>query len=182
MDINDSIVQRLRQGCPAAYETLVRQFEGPLYRFFLCVHGDHHLAQDQSAETFAQLVRAIPNMKGGGQQLRGFVFAVARNVQRRHWRRKTVDLVSLTDAPETCDDRATPLAEAVRREELLRAVETIRQLDEPARSVLVLRFVDGLSMDEISHALRMPIGTVKSHVHRGRNRLKEILAEEECGT
>lgn len=182
MEINESVVERLRQGCPAAYEILVRQFEGPLYRYFLCAHGDHHLAQDQSAETFAQLVRAIPTMRGGIEQLRGFVFAVARNVQRRRWRRKTIDVVSLTDMPDTSDDRATPLAEAIGREELLRTIETIRQLEEPGRSVLVLRFIENLTLDEISHALRMPLGSVKSHIHRGRNRLKEILAEEECGT
>lgn len=182
MDIDDDFVERLKSECPAAYEILVAHFEGPLYRFFLCAHGNHHLAQDQSAETFAQLVRSIPNMKGGADQLRGFVFGVARNVQRRRWRKKATDPVSLTLASETCDDRPTPSQEAAGREELQRALEAIRRLDEPGRSVLVLRFVESLSLDQIAQTLEMPVGTVKSHIHRGRKRLEEILTEEECGT
>ncbi len=178
----DDLLKQLKNGCPEAYEALVRHFEGPLYRFFLCAHGNHHLAQDQSADTFAQLVRSLPSMKGGAEQLRSFVFGVARNVQRRRWRQKATHPVSLTLADEACDNRPTPLQEAAGREELQRVLEAIRQLDEPVRSVLILRFVESLSLDEIAQTLEMPVGTVKSHIHRGRKRLAEILAEEECET
>ncbi len=182
MEFDESLLEQLKGGCPEAYEVLVGLFEGPLYRFFVCSHGDHHLAQDQSAETFAQLVRSMPNMSGGSEQLQGFVFGVARNVQRRRWRKGVPKHASLTAAGDTDDARPSPQREAAGREELQRTLDVIRQLDEPGRTVLVLRFVESLSLDEISHALEMPVGTVKSHIHRGRKRLNEILAEEECGT
>lgn len=121
-------------------------------------------------------------MKGGSEQLRSFVFAVARNVQRRRWRKRVTENISLTAAGDTDDARPSPDREVAGREELQRVIEAIRQLVEPGRSVLVLRFVESLSLDEISQALEMPVGTVKSHIHRGRKRLNEILAEEECGT
>lgn len=182
MILDESFLGRLRQGQAAAYEVLVEHFEGPLYRFFLCAHGDHHMAQEQSAETFAQLVRSLPKMKGNCNQLRAFVFGVARNVQRRHWRRKNDKHLPLTVAPETVDNRPSPVQQASDREQLERALDAIRRLGDPIGNVMVLRFVEHLSLDEIAESLQMPVGTVKSHVHRGRARLKQIFAEEECET
>jgi RNA polymerase sigma-70 factor, ECF subfamily len=56
---DESFLAQLKKGIPAAYVVLVERFEGPLYRFFYCSHRDHHLAQDQTAETFAQLVKSL---------------------------------------------------------------------------------------------------------------------------
>ena len=182
MTLDDSLLDRLKDGDAAAYEILVEQFEGPLYRFLLCSHGNHHLAQEQSAETFAQLVRSLPNMKGGCQQLRPFVFAVARNVQRRQWRKRNKTHLPLAIALDKSDDRPSPAQEASDREQLQRALSAIRCLREPVRTVMVLRFVEHLSLEEIAESLQIPMGTVKSHIHRGRARLKQTFAEEECET
>ena len=82
----DEFVRLLRKGEAEAYETLVRRFEGPLYRYFFASHGDPQLACEQSADCFGDLVESLPKMLGGAEQLRSFVFAVARNVLRRQWR------------------------------------------------------------------------------------------------
>ena len=76
-EFEPSLLAGLRTGRPAAFETFVEHFEGPLYRFFVCDHRDYHLAQEQTAETFAQLVRSLPMMRGDVSQLPAFVFAVA---------------------------------------------------------------------------------------------------------
>src|SRR5690349_10394549 len=76
-------VERLKAGDAAAYEVLIERFEAPLYRYFLASHGDAQLAGEQSADCFGDLVGSLPKMAGGSQQLRAFVFAVARNVLRR---------------------------------------------------------------------------------------------------
>ena len=182
MILDESLLIQLKDGQAAAYEVLVGHFEEPLYRFFLYAHGDHHMAQEQSAETFTQLVRSLPKMKGGCDQLRAYVFGIARNVQRRQWRKKKAQHVSLTVAMEESDNRPSPARQASDREQLQRVLSAIQSLDEPVRNVMVLKFVEEFSLDEIAQALQMPVGTVKSHVHRGRARLKHIFAEEECET
>lgn len=179
MSVDESLLDQLKAGLPAAYAVLVERFEGALYRFFLCDHRDHHLAQEQTAETFAQLVRSIPRMRGGCGQLRSFVFATARHLQQRQWRGRKRRCSPLADALDVCDDRPSPAMVAADREELEQVLTAIGQLEEPLRNVLLLRFVEGCSMEEVAIALEMPVGTVKSHIHRSRARLREIFAEKE---
>ncbi len=61
----------------------------------------------------------------------------------------------------------------------LRLEEALRDLDEPFRSVVVLREVEGLSYQEIADALDKPLNTIKVYLHRGRRKLRGVLAEEE---
>jgi RNA polymerase sigma-70 factor, ECF subfamily len=180
MQPDELFLEELKQGAPAAYARLVEQFEGPLYRFFLCDHRDHHLAQEQTAETFAQLVRALPTMRGSCDQLRAFVFATARHMQLRRWRQQKQPTFSLSEALHVSDPQPSPAAAAVEREQIDRVFCAIHCLGEPLRHVLMLRFVEECSLEEIATILEMPVGTVKSHIHRGRTQLKLALTEQEC--
>src|SRR5438552_846155 len=98
----------LRKGNTDAYETLVRRYEAPLYRFFLAAHGDPQLASEQSADCFGDLVESIPKMVGGAAQLRSFVFAVAKNVLRGQWRRRTREHTQPLLEAELVDDWPAP--------------------------------------------------------------------------
>ena len=180
--MDELFLEQLRQGRPAAFEILVDEFEVALYRMFLCDHRDHHTAQEQTAETFAQLVHALPNMRGGPEKLRAFVFGVARHVQQRRWRMKKTKSaqIGIEMANEVPDQRLRPPDEAVAREEYDSVIDTIGQFEQPLRSVLLFRFVEECSLEEIAEALDLPIGTVKSHIHRGRTRLRSIFVQQEC--
>lgn len=180
MGSEELLLAQLRQGTPAAYATLVERFEGPLYRFFYFDHRNHHVAQEQSAETFAQLVRSLPGMRGGHEQLRAFVFATARHVQLRRWRQRRRQAAPLSEAQEISDRRPSPDIVAAHREQLERVLHAIGRLEGPVRQVLLLRFVEGCAIEEIAQSLEMPEGTIKSHIHRGRMQLKEMLSEKEC--
>lgn len=175
MKAEDDFVRDLRKGKADAYEALVGRFEAPLYRYFLAVHGDPQLAGEQSADCFGNLVEALPKMTGGAEQLRSFVFGVARNVLRRQWRhRKCEGNQPITDQI-AFDQRPAPDMEMEATEERARIVEAIRSLDPPDRDVFLLRFVEEMSIAEVADAVGEPIGTVKSRLHYGRKRLVEIL-------
>ena len=180
MDRDQSHLDRLKDGCPAAYERLAEQFEGPLFRFFLCDHRDHHLAEDQTAEVFVQLVRSLPTMKGKAEQLPAFVFAIARHVRSRRWRRTRRSQTSLDTALEVSDGRPTPHVQAANREQFSVVLTAISEMETDMRDVFSLRFIDGYSINDVADALGMPAGTVKSHIHRGRARLRAILTDTEC--
>ena len=126
----DFLIQ-LKEGQPAAYEVLVDRFEGPLYRFFFCDHRNHHLAAEQTAETFAELVRSLPKMRGSHEQLRAFVFATARHVQGRNWRRPKRKHVSLTAVDCVRDGDPSPLARLADRERVAQVLDAIGRLDQP---------------------------------------------------
>ena len=175
MEVDDQFVHSLRKGDADAYETLVRRFEAPLYRFFLAAHGDPQLASEQSADCFGDLVGSIPKMVGGAAELRSFVFAVAKNVLRGQWRRRTRERTQPLLGAEPVDDWPAPDAAMQSVEESERIIAAIRLLDESTRDVFLLRFVEQMSLAEIATAVREPIGTVKSRLHRGRQRLQQIL-------
>jgi RNA polymerase sigma-70 factor, ECF subfamily len=179
MQSEESFVEQLKKGVSDAYELLVERFEGPLYRFFLCDHRDHHTAQEQTADTFVQLVRSLPDMRGGPGQLRAFVFATARHVQHRRWRRQKKRHLPLAEAMNVSDPSPSPQNAAADREELERVLEAMSHLEQPQRNVLLLRFVEHFSIADIGEALEMPVGTVKSHIHRSRLLLKQLLVEKE---
>jgi RNA polymerase sigma-70 factor, ECF subfamily len=180
MSADDSLLQRLKAGEAAAYEWLVREFEGPLFRYFVCEHRDFHLAQEQTSETFVQLVRSIPSMKGSFQQLRAFVFSIARHMKSRHWRQSRFSTQPLPETDEICDPRPSPQAVTGSREQLDLVLLTIGQFEPTVRDVLLLRFVEGFSLEEVAGLVDLPLGTVKSHIHRGVTRLKKLLTDSGC--
>ena len=175
MEGDDIFLRRLRQGDPTAFEELVHGFEGRLYRYFLGVCGDPQLAGEQTSDCFGELFKALPKMAGGPKQLRSFVFGVARNVSRRRRRNQR----RMASSYEVADDvicRAPSAERTVEsREELARLLTAIRSLDESTRDVLLLRFVDQLSLAEVAEVLNEPLGSIKSRIHRGRKRLEAIL-------
>src|SRR5260221_426771 len=109
---DESFLARLKEGEPSAYVVLVERFEGPLYRFFYCDHRDHHMAQEQTAETFAQLVQSIRGMRGSREQLRAYVFATARHVQIRRWRARKHPASPIAEGLDVIDSRPSPVTVA----------------------------------------------------------------------
>lgn len=177
-----SLLKQLRAANPAAFAELVERFEGPLYRFFFCDHRDHHLAQEQTAETFGQLVKSLTSKNNGCINLRAYVFGTARHVQLRRIRARERQLLPLDDAAELNDPAPAPEVVAADREELSRVLAAIGEFEETQRNVVLLRFVEECSLEEVAEALQIPIGTVKSHIHRGRVRLTQMLAAKEHRT
>ncbi|MCA9026880.1 MAG: sigma-70 family RNA polymerase sigma factor [Planctomycetaceae bacterium] len=182
MSDQESFLSRLRKGEPDACELLIEQFEDPLFRFFVCDHRDYHLAQEQTAETFAQLICALPKMKGHDDQLRAFVFSIARHVRFRYWRQPSISRCNVELVKSVSDPQPSPEHQLADREQLERILEVISQFDSPLRDILILRFVEELSVNEVASAMALPVGTVKSHIHRGIAKLKMILSDSECKT
>ena len=172
---DDEFIRDLQRGDAKAYEVLVRRFETPLYRYFLASHGDPQLAGEQSADCFGDLVDSLPKMAGGADQLRPFVFAVAKNVLRRQWRRQGRETNSADFETAVFDDCPTPDLSMEASEESARLIAAVRSLDPSTRDVFLLRFVEQMSVIEVAAAVGEPVGTVKSRLHRGRKRLLEQL-------
>ena len=175
MEATIEFMKSLKKGEAGAYEALVRHFETPLYRYFFASHGDPQLASEQSVDCFSDLVESLPKMSGGPEQLRPFIFAVARNVLRRQWRQDTRKFAPLSSALEAIDDLPTPDAAMSVAEDGVAVLKAIHSLDQLTRDVLLLRFVEQLSVAQVAESVGKPIGTIKSCIHRGRRRLHDIL-------
>jgi RNA polymerase sigma-70 factor, ECF subfamily len=176
---DEQVLQGLRTHREEAYRLVLERYGDALYRFFYFSHRDRGLAEDQCGETFQLLVHNIGRMKSyDGASLKPFLFGIARNVLRRGWRRRGPPKEDDRTLAEVADGHASVLQEIVVREDLERALAAIDQFPEPQRQILLLRFVEGLKLEEIAAVMGVPLNSVKSHIHRSRQKLLQRLDME----
>ena len=161
-----------------AYEILLDKYEVPIFRFFYYSHGNHEVAQDQCGETFARFVISVKKFNANNPgSLGAFIFGIAKNVLLQSYRSKKVIQEGNYSLEKIPSNKPSVFQEVSSREELVFALDTIKKFKEPERQILLLRFVEDLKLNEIASIMNMPINSVKSHIHRGRKKLCELLSE-----
>ena len=159
-----------------AYEILLDRYEAGLYRFFYYSHGNHQLAEDQCGETFATMIEAVRKMKSNKtNSLKPFLFGIARNVMRRSWRKSKLPRGKKIALDGLIDPCPSPFRKVATREQVAHALKAIEQFPDRQRQILLLRFVETFKLEEIAEVMDMPVNSVKSHVHRGRKKICQIL-------
>lgn len=127
-------------------------------------------ADDLLSEVFLQVTRSLPRFSGADEELRPWIFAIARNRVIDAHRRRAVRPVSVgVPVPE----QASPEPEAPVDPALVAALQ---QLTEEQREVVVLRFVADLSLEEVAELTGRSAGAVKSMQHRAVTQLGRILS------
>jgi RNA polymerase sigma-70 factor (ECF subfamily) len=185
---DQEVVALAREGREAAYRELIRRYERPVFSLILRMVRDRQLAEDLSQETFIKALNAIGTYRPEFK-FSSWIFKIANNAAIDHLRRREVDTLSLDGAPHATspqdieatalqvgDKGETPLAELEARE-LGTAIErAIGRLRPEYRSCILLRHVEGMAYEEIAQLLDLPLGTVKTYIHRARHELRGMLA------
>jgi len=170
------LIEKLIARDEQAYEILLDQYEAAVYRFFYYSQGDHQTAQDQCGETFARFVASVANFKSNkAHGLKAFIFGIARNILLETFRRKRLIRNDMSLLEEVPSKRPSVFQEVSSPDELEFILNIIGQFREPERQILLLRFIEDLKLDEIAGLMKIPLNSVKSHVHRSRKRLCEML-------
>jgi RNA polymerase sigma-70 factor, ECF subfamily len=185
---DQQVVLFARGGREAAYRELIRRYERPVFALLFRMVRDRELAEDLSQETFVKALNAIDSYRPEFK-FSSWIFKIANNAAIDHLRRRELDTLSLDGSPhaETPEAmQATALQIGVRQESPLDAVEArelggaieaaIGQLRPEYRSCILLRHVEGRAYEEIAEILNLPLGTVKTYIHRARNELRLALA------
>ncbi len=185
---DQEIVALARAGEEAAYRELIRRYERPLFSLLYRMVRDRELAEDLAQETFVKALNAIESYRPEFK-FSSWIFKIANNAAIDHLRRRELDTLSLEGSPhaETPEAvEATALQIGDRQESPLDAVEArelggqieqaIGQLRPEYRSCILLRHVEGRAYEEIADILNLPLGTVKTYIHRARNELRQALA------
>lgn len=175
------LIKRLVARDEQAYEILLDKYEAPIYRFFYYSQGNHQVAQDQCGETFARFVASIKNFKSdNSHSLRAFIFGIARNILLETFRKKRLIREDASLLEEVPSNTPSVFRQVSSPDELKFVLNIIAQFKEAERQILLLRFVEGLKLHEVAGIMKMPLNSVKSHVHRSRKKLCEILVEHTC--
>jgi RNA polymerase sigma-70 factor, ECF subfamily len=185
---DQEVVLMARAGREPAYRELIRRYERPIFALLFRMVRDRELAEDLSQETFIKALNAIESYRPEFK-FSSWIFKIANNAAIDHLRRRELDTLSLDGSPhaETPEAmQATALQIGARQESPLDAVEAkelggaievaIGRLRPEYRACILLRHVEGRAYEEIAEMLDLPLGTVKTYIHRARNELRQALA------
>jgi RNA polymerase sigma-70 factor (ECF subfamily) len=186
---DQDVVTRAARGDEAAFRELVRRYERPVFSLLYRMVRDRALAEDLAQETFLKVLNGLRSYRAEFK-FSSWIFKVANNVAIDQLRKRGVDTISIDGAPDarTADQRAaTSLQLGARGEDPLQEVEArelggaieraIGRLRPEYRSCILLRHVEGYAYEEIAAMLDLPLGTVKTYIHRARNELRDYLGD-----
>jgi RNA polymerase sigma-70 factor (ECF subfamily) len=177
------LVRRCLAGDEKAYRELVERYERQVYSLAMRMVRVREDAEDLTQETFVRMFRALDRYDLE-RPFPAWLLTIAARLSIDQLRRRRVKTVPLVHSePGEHEERVIDVADpgfgpevlAEREEEARAAGALIGSLPEHYRIVVVLRHEQGLSYDEISEALHLPLGTVKARIHRARALLKERL-------
>ena len=174
-------------GQEAAYSELLRRYERPVFSLVFRMVRDRSLAEDLAQEAFIRAFHAIASYDPR-YKFSSWIFKIANNHTIDHLRKRRLDTVSIDGSPhaQTAEEEErtrlvvestdeTP-QEYVEHKELGDQIEqAIGELRPEYRTAILLRHVEGYAYDEISEIMDLPLGTVKTYLHRARSELKAAL-------
>jgi RNA polymerase sigma-70 factor (ECF subfamily) len=183
------VVALAQQGRESAYRELLRRYERPVFSLVFRMVRDRTVAEDLAQDTFIKVLNHIDKYRPEFK-FSSWLFKIANNVAIDHLRRRRLDTISIDGSPhaataseieassfEIADQAESPL-EALTSRELGTAIErAIATLRPEYRACIILRHVEGRSYEEIAATLDLPLGTVKTFIHRARHQLREQLQE-----
>jgi len=182
------LVRLCRKGDERAAHELVSRFQRPVFSQVRRMVRDQELAEDLAQEAF---VRAFDRLDqyDPDYKFSSWLFKIAHNLTIDHLRKKELDTVSIHGAPDattpdeqeatavTLESREERPDERFEAEALGEEIEAaIGELRPDYREAVLLRHVQGHSYREIAEIMDVPLGTVKTYIHRARNELQEKLA------
>ena len=174
------LIARLQARDEAAFEELIRQYEKKVYSLCARMCGNAEDAEEAAQDAFLALWRGIDRFRQESS-LSTWIYRLASNacIDLMRRKKKGAGSVSLDDEElfvDAVDPAPQPHEEAERRETQRLLQEGILSLPAEYRSILLLREIEGLSYSEISAALDLELGTVKSRISRGRTLLRNFLS------
>ena len=175
----EALVRRAVDGDRLAFGRLVEHYQAACYGLAWRLLGNADQAADATQDAFVHAYGAMGGYRGG--LFRSWLLRITANASfdllRRSQRRPASPLPDPElGEPDLPDDSAiNPLAEAARNERYRYLDAALRRLPEEQRAAVVLSDVYGMDYAEVARVAHVPVGTIKSRLHRGRARLRELL-------
>jgi RNA polymerase sigma-70 factor (ECF subfamily) len=171
-------VQRIQHGELDAFEVLVRRHEKTIFNLVYRMLGNYEDAAEVSQEVFLSAYRAIGQFRGDAN-FSTWLYRIALNhatSRRRSLNSRQYRTTAIEDMELIRDSQLGP-AEILEKKEMQERVQlALNKLEPEDATVILLRDLQDVPYDEVARMLEIPVGTVKSRLHRARQALKSLLA------
>jgi RNA polymerase sigma-70 factor (ECF subfamily) len=170
------LVERCRRGDEGAFQELVDEHKTFVYALIARAIPDRSRAEDAAQDVFLRVYRGLPYFRGESR-LSTWIYRIVANVCAQEQARRSAP-VSLDDdrkrpvLPAAADRQFTDLE---LRERLEKA---IARLPPNYRLLIAAHYLDGVQYEDLAEALDLPLGTVKTHLHRAKRQLRHLLETE----
>ncbi len=181
------VVALALEGRDAAHRELIKRYERPVFSLVFRMVRDREIAEDLTQDTFIKVLSHLDRYRTDFK-FSSWLFKIANNVAIDHLRRRQLDTVSIDGSPHAMtaeaveasrfdiSDGSESALDEMEARELGSAIEqAISSLRPEYRSCILLRHVEGRSYEEIASTLDLPLGTVKTYIHRARHELRRAL-------
>lgn len=170
-----ALIERCRTGDDTAFSELVDRYKDLVFAVVYRMTSDRTQVDDLAQEVFLKVHRGLPYFRGDAK-LSTWIFRIVQNVCSQARSRRVVDLP--LDREDDRGRRYEPgTADAAFGELELRdrLEKAIAQLPENYRLLIAAHYLKGVQYEALAEALDIPLGTVKTHLHRAKRRLRELL-------
>ena len=179
---DQQLITQTLDGQPAAFGILVRKYQNRLFNSMVHLLRNPSDAEDVVQDAFLQALRKLDTFQGNSK-FYTWLFRIARNTALSKLRRKkptvSLDTTASQQRLDFPDDGFGPSTEMERRERQAGLMRAMDQLSGEHREILILREMEEQNYETISEILELPVGTVRSRLHRARSQLKELLMRNE---
>jgi len=179
LDIADAeLVKRCLAGDHAAWEIIVQRYHQRLYNLAYRFTGRFDESEDLTQEIFLKVFRSLSSYKPESGALITWMVRVGRNHLIDDYRKFKIEraqTVGYETAKESPAKYSGPVEALEKRELAERIHRTLLKIPEDLREAVILRDLEEFTYEEIADVLRLPLGTVKSRINRGRVELARLL-------
>jgi RNA polymerase sigma-70 factor, ECF subfamily len=189
---DQQVVELAREGRETAFRELIGRYQRPVFSLIYRLVRDREKAEDLAQDTFIKVLNALDRYDPS-YKFSSWIFKIAHNTSLDHLRRKEPETLSIDGSPhartaaETEASTLTPVSTGQTPEEYTSNQELGSEIDRAIallrpeyRTAIVLCHVEGRAYEEIAEIMEIPLGTVKTYIHRGRNELKKQLEHLRC--
>ena len=166
-----ALVARAQTGDRAALGLLIDDITPKLYGYLVNTLRNQELADDCLQTTWPKAICALPRLRSRGVRFSAWLFAIARNVCREHWRQSHHE----PPLPETPPDQSDNSATAATLQETILVDAIIKQLSPPDQEILRLRYLADLTFKDIAAVLEIAPLAARLRAHRALTRARAIL-------
>jgi RNA polymerase sigma-70 factor (ECF subfamily) len=172
------LVQEARAGSEKAFRRIVERYHGMAYAVVRGVLRDSSDVEDVMQEVFIKVYGGLGGFRGEAK-LSSWIYQIARNEALNRARKPNFPETPIDDAVIETPEESRPDAQFGRKIEREYLERCLGELDEDFRVVLELRYMGEMSYAEIGETMGLPIGTVKTYIHRAKIELKRVMGRRE---